>query len=171
MWLDKLKDIKTVILDVDGVLTSGQTLVNEEGEHHRIFNIKDGYAIQHTVKCGIKIVVISGGKSNGILLRMNALGVKDVFLGSSNKKNIYEDYIDKNKLNPEEILYMGDDIPDYEVMSMVGVACCPNDAAQEIKEVSHYISPKNGGEGACRDVLEKLLKMQNFWMTKESLSW
>ncbi|RKR82709.1 3-deoxy-D-manno-octulosonate 8-phosphate phosphatase (KDO 8-P phosphatase) [Mucilaginibacter gracilis] len=168
--LNKLKDITTFIFDVDGVLTDGSVFVTEAGEQCRTFNTKDGYAIQLAVKCMYNVCVITGGKSEGVRHRLNGLGVTDVFLGAHTKLDIYKDYISKNYIDPANILYMGDDIPDIDIMKVIGLPTCPADAAEEVKAVSRYISPVLGGRGCVRDVIEKVLKIQGKWMSENATS-
>ncbi len=163
MFLEKLKYIKAFVLDVDGVMTNGMLLVTESGEFLRQFNIKDGYALQLAVKRGFKIAVVSGARSNGVEHRLRSLGITDIYLGLDSKTAAYNEFIRKNGLLPEQVLFMGDDIPDLELMKKAGLAVCPADAVEEIKAVSHYISPKNGGDSCVRDILEKVLKIQNLW--------
>ncbi len=160
---DQLKKVKAFVFDVDGVLTNGEVLVTEEGEQLRSFYIKDGYALKLAVKQGYPIAVITGGKSLGVKLRLEGLGIKDVFIDISHKTIILEQWMQKNNIQAESILYMGDDIPDIEAMGMVGFASCPADAVEDIKAISHYISPVKGGKGAVRDVIEKVLRLQNKW--------
>ena len=167
MFLEKLKFIKAFILDVDGVLTDGLVHVTETGEQLRRFNIKDGYALQLAVKRGYKIAVITGASSEGVLLRLKALGISDIFMKVDSKVAVYEEYIQKQGLASAEVLYMGDDIPDLPVMKLAGLPVCPADAVEEIKAVSLYISPKNGGQGCVRDIIEKVLKIQNKWNDPE----
>jgi 3-deoxy-D-manno-octulosonate 8-phosphate phosphatase (KDO 8-P phosphatase) len=167
---EKLKNIKAFILDVDGVLTNGEITVAENGDQMRHFNVKDGYAISHAVKSGYYIAVISGGHSRGVITRLNTLGVKDVFLGISHKLEVFERVLVDMKLNPEEILYMGDDIPDLDIMQRVGLPTCPADACEEVKAVAAYISPIVGGRGCVRDVIEKVLKIQDQWMKENATS-
>ena len=163
MFLEKLKHIKAFIFDVDGVLTNGIVHVTETGEQLRQFNIKDGYALQLAIKRGYRILALTGAKSKGVELRLKGLGIKDVFLNLDSKTEAYLNFVASSGLSADQILYMGDDMPDLEVMKIVGLAVCPSDAAGEIKSVSHYISPKNGGEGCVRDIIEKVLKIQNNW--------
>lgn len=158
-----LKNINTFILDVDGVLTDGSVLVLPDGEQVRKFNIKDGYALQLAVKLGYHIEIISGGTSESVRLRLNGLGIEHVNLACKDKMAVFKKCIEKNELTPENILYVGDDIPDYEVMKAVGLACSPSDAAEEIKSISHYVSPKGGGQGCIRDILEQTMKVQGKW--------
>jgi 3-deoxy-D-manno-octulosonate 8-phosphate phosphatase (KDO 8-P phosphatase) len=163
MFLQKLKHIKAILLDVDGVLTNGNILLTEAGEQLRQFNIKDGYAIQLAVKKGLKLAALSGARSKGVEFRLKGLGLADVFLGLDSKIQVYTNYLLQNNLSPEQVLFVGDDMPDLEVMKLAGLAVCPADAIEEIKAISHYISPKNGGEGCVRDIIEKVLKIQNLW--------
>lgn len=160
---EKLNKIKTLLFDIDGVITNGQILVFENGEVVRNMNSKDSYAMQLAIKKGYKIGIISGGKSHAIKKLLGNLGVQDVFLSQSNKLDCYKDYIATYELNEEEILYMGDDLPDYETMQRVGIAACPNDAAHEIKSICIYISNKKGGEGCVRDVIEQVMRCQGNW--------
>jgi 3-deoxy-D-manno-octulosonate 8-phosphate phosphatase (KDO 8-P phosphatase) len=162
-YKELLKNITTFIFDVDGVLSDGTVLLLPDGDQARNMNIKDGYAIQHAVKKGYQVCIISGGGSEMVKKRLNGLGVSDVYLKISDKKDKYEDYLYSNSLSHQEILYMGDDLPDYEVMKMVGVASCPDDAAAEIKSICHYVSPQKGGYGCVRDVIEQVLKIQGKW--------
>lgn len=161
--LDKLKNISTFFFDVDGVLTNGSVLVTESGEQLRQFNTKDGYAIQLAIKRGYKIIIISGGRSLGVDKRLKGLGVTDVFLGVSDKIEVFNDVIKKYQIDINETVYVGDDVPDGVVMKLVNLAVCPSDAVDEIKEISEYISPKKGGEGVARDIIEKVMKIQNNW--------
>ena len=163
MFLEKLKSIKAFIFDVDGVLTDGIVHVTEIGEQLRQFNIKDGYALQLAVKRGYKIAVITGGRSAGVKLRLKGLGISDIFMEVDSKIEVYNQFLFDNELKAEDILYMGDDIPDLPVMQLAGLAVCPADAVEEIKAISTYISPKDGGKGCVRDIIEKVLKIQNRW--------
>lgn len=160
---DQLKRVKAFVFDIDGVLTNGEVLVTEEGEQLRSFYIKDGYALQLAVKQGYPIAVITGGKSLGVKFRLEGLGIKDVFINISNKTLVLEQWMKQNNIQAEEILYMGDDIPDIHAMEMVGLASCPADAVEDIKAISHYISSKKGGKGAVRDIIEKVLRLQDKW--------
>lgn len=159
----KLTRIKSILLDVDGVLTNGQVLLMDNGEFVRNMNSKDGYALQLAVKKGYRVTIISGGKSLTVKKALETLGISDVFLAQHDKLQCYKDYVNEHDLKEEEILYMGDDLPDYEVMQRVGIAACPNNAAHEIKEISIYISSRNGGEGCVRDIIEQLMRSQGTW--------
>lgn len=166
-YREKLKHITTFMFDYDGVLTDGNVFLLNDGEALRTANVRDGYAMQYAVKKGYRIVIISGGRSDAISKRFEALGVNDVFLGVCNKVDVYEKYLAKNGISDSEILFMGDDIPDYNLMCRAGVACCPADAAEEIKSVAACISHVNGGKGCVRDVIEQTLKVQGKWFDKE----
>ena len=161
--LEKFKAIKTFVFDVDGVLTDGTLLILNDGQMARQMNIKDGYALQLAVKKGYRIVIISGGTSDAVKERLERLGVQDCFLKIDNKKEKLTEYVMQHQLSWNEILFMGDDIPDYIPMQLTGLPCCPADAASEIKQISHYISPLNGGKGCARDVIEKVLKLNGHW--------
>lgn len=163
MLFDQLKQIKAFVFDVDGVFSDGSILVTEQGEQLRTFNTKDGYAVQLAVKKGYPMAVITGGKSEGVKKRMQGLGIKDIYLNVHDKRAVLRDWLSENQLTLADILYMGDDIPDLENMKVAGFPACPADAVEEIKAVSTYISPKNGGAGAVRDVIEKVMKLQGSW--------
>ena len=163
-YKEQLNDITTFIFDVDGVLTNGDIIVTTEGEQYRTMNTKDGYAISTALKEGFKICIISGGSNEGVRSRLEKLGVKDIFLGTHEKVSFLEDYIAKNNLSTNELMYVGDDLPDYQVMQLVALPCCPQDAIPEIKAISKYISHKNGGRGVVRDVIEQVMKAQGKWM-------
>lgn len=159
----KLTRIKTILLDIDGVLTNGQVFFMENGEFVRNMNSKDGYALQLAVKKGYRLAIISGGNSQAVKKALETLGIQDIFLSQHDKLQCYKDYINEFDLKEEEILYMGDDLPDYEVMQRVGIATCPFNAANEIKDISMYISNRNGGEGCVRDIVEQVMRSQGTW--------
>ncbi len=161
--LEKFKPIKTFIFDVDGVLTDGSLLVLNDGQMARQMNVRDGYALQLAIKKGYRVVIISGGTSEAVEMRLNKLGVTDCFLKVENKKEKLTEYVSQHELKWDEVLFMGDDIPDYICMQLTGLPCCPADAAPEIKQICHYISPLQGGKGCARDVIEKVLKLNNHW--------
>jgi 3-deoxy-D-manno-octulosonate 8-phosphate phosphatase (KDO 8-P phosphatase) len=163
MFLSKLNKVKAFVLDIDGVLTDATIHVTESGEQLRRFNVRDGYAMQLAVKKGYLICVISGGKSQSVILRLNGLGINDVHLGITNKLEVLNSFMTLHQLNAEQLIYMGDDIPDIAVMQVTGVSTCPSDAVEEVKAISDYISPKKGGEGCVRDIIEKVLKVQDNW--------
>jgi 3-deoxy-D-manno-octulosonate 8-phosphate phosphatase (KDO 8-P phosphatase) len=160
--LDRFKQITTFVFDMDGVLTDGTVYVLDQGQYRRM-SIKDGFALQLAVKKGYRIAVISGSNSDPVTQRLNKLGITDVYMGVHDKKARLEQYMQQHQLNPHNVLFMGDDVPDYEVMQIVGMACAPADAIMEIKEIAHYISLANGGMGCVRDVVEKVLKLNDHW--------
>jgi len=170
-FFNQLKNITTLVFDVDGVLTDGGVFVTDSGERFRQFNIKDGYALQLAVKCGYHVCAISGASAESTRIRLNDLGVKNVFLGSKDKVATLKSYLDSITANLANVLYMGDDIPDLNVMKQVGLPVCPADAVEEIKAISAYISPMAGGKGCARDVIEKVMKVQGKWMSAEAHSW
>lgn len=160
-----LPNITTFIFDVDGVLTNGKVLITSQGEMYREMDTKDGYALKCALVQGYKVCIISGGTNEGVRNRLKALGIYDIYLGAHHKQEPYQDILDIYNLKPEEILYMGDDVPDIEVMEQVAVAACPNDAVADVKEIANYISPKKGGEGCVREVIEQTLRVQGKWLT------
>ncbi len=167
-----LKKIKAFAFDVDGVLSTTTIPMHPNGEPMRTINIKDGFALQLAIKKGFKIAIITGGKTAAVKLRYEGLGIKDVFLGASVKLSIYESWLNQNGLSDEEVLFMGDDIPDLEIMQRVGLPAAPSDAAPEILSVARYISPIAGGHGCARDVVEQVLKAKDLWMNdKTAFGW
>ena len=158
-----LPNISTFIFDVDGVLTNGMLTIMPDGELVRHMNVKDGYAIKIALNKGFKVCIISGGTNQAVKSRLAALGISDIYLGAHNKIQQYNEIVDKYNLNPEHILYMGDDIPDIPVMQKVGMPSCPNDAVPEVQRTAKYISNHKGGEGCVRDVIEQVLKVQKKW--------
>lgn len=169
-YKEKLNHVTTFIFDVDGVLTNGEIILFK-GEMARTLNSRDGYAIQYAAKKGYRILIITGGKSEEIKFRLEELGATEVCLGSSIKKKVYQELKEKYQFQDSEVLYMGDDIPDYEVMQQVGVATCPQDAVMEIKHISDYQSPFNGGKHCVRDVIEQTLRCQGNWFHEEAFIW
>ena len=161
--LEKFKTITTFVFDVDGVLTDGNLLILNDGQMARQMNIKDGYALQLAIKKGYRVGVISGGNSLAVLDRLIRLGVQDVYLEVGDKKQKLAWYMEQHGLHADEILFMGDDIPDYTIMQFVGLPCCPADSAAEIIQLAAYISPFQGGQGCVRDVIEKVLKLNGHW--------
>ena len=158
-----LHTIDTLIFDVDGVLTDGSLIVNSDGELLRKMNVKDGYALKAAIESGLNLVIISGGTNEGVRERLKILGIKHIYLGVHNKLNQLNKYIDSTSTDLNKIMYMGDDIPDVPVMKLVGLACCPQDAVNEVKEISNYVSDKNGGKGAVRDIIEQIMKIKKSW--------
>lgn len=161
--LELFAPIRTFVFDVDGVLTDGSLMLTEDGHMLRSMNIKDGYAMQLAIKKGYKVWIISGGKSEAVRLRLNKLGISDVHIGIESKKEVLNEIVAASLTSYNNVLYMGDDIPDYAAMQLCGLPCCPNDAVAEIRAVSKYISPLNGGKGCVRDVIEKVLKLNGDW--------
>ncbi len=167
-----LKKIKAFVFDVDGVLSTATISLGQDGIPLRSVNIKDGYAIQLAVKLGLHVCIITGGNSPSIARRYEGLGVKEVHLSAGVKIKVYDDLLVRLGLKSEEVVYMGDDIPDYEVMSVAGLPCCPKDAAPEIQHISRYVSPYAGGMGCVRDVIEQTLRAQGLWnMDKTAFGW
>ncbi len=162
-----LTKIKGIVFDIDGVLSPSTIPMDSDGTPMRMVNIKDGYALQLAAKAGFCLAIITGGKEEAIKRRYNALGIADVFLSASKKLPILEQWALDNGLTMEEIAYMGDDIPDLPCLRAVGLACCPHDAAWEVKATSRYISPMTGGYGCGRDLLEQILKVNGKWMADE----
>ena len=163
--------ITAFVFDYDGVMTDGTVFSDPNGNPWRATNVKDGYALQLASKLGYKVAVISGAICPSMEVRMNSLGVTDVFTGIPDKVLKLNEYMKENSLKPEEIIFMGDDIPDIMVMKGVGLPACPADASPEVKEISKFISERPGGKGAVRDVIERVLKVQGKWMTEEAYAW
>ncbi|MDH3322216.1 MAG: HAD-IIIA family hydrolase [Flavobacteriaceae bacterium] len=158
-----MHQITTFIFDVDGVLTDGTVTIFPNGELIRKMNIKDGYALKTAVDMGYNVCIISGGTNPAVKSRLQGLGITDIYLGANNKLDQMDEYLDIYDIKPENVLFMGDDIPDYPVMKLVGLAACPKDAVPEIQHISKYISQKKGGNGCVRDVIEQVLKVQDKW--------
>ncbi|MBO6051228.1 MAG: HAD hydrolase family protein [Bacteroidales bacterium] len=170
-YRDKLKNITTFIFDFDGVLSDGKIWVLPDGDQLRATGVKDGYALQYALRKGYRVAVISGGYSESMRLRYKNFPGMEIFLQVRNKVKVYNEYLDKYGLSREEVMMMGDDIPDYEIMQLSGLKCCPADAAEEIKAIADYVSVKKGGEGAARDVIEQTLKAQGRWFEKDACIW
>ena len=167
-----LRKIKAIIFDIDGVLSAQTVLMDDNGDPFRSVNVRDGYAIQLANKMGLRIAIITGARTESVRLRYEYLGVEDIYLRSSEKIKDYEEFKAKHDLRDEEIAYMGDDIPDLEVMSRVGCPCCPADATPEAKEISIYVSERLGGHGCGRDVIEQVMRAQGLWMSdKKAFDW
>lgn len=166
-----LSGVTTFIFDYDGVMTDGTVYMDSNGDPLRTSNVKDGYAIQLASKLGYHLAVISGAVVTNITKRLNMLGVEDVFTGVPDKVLKLEEYMKQHQLTPDQVVFMGDDIPDIKVMRKVGVPVCPADAADEVKQVSVYVSRCPGGRGCVRDVIEQTLKVQGKWLTAEAYSW
>ena len=158
-----LPNIKTFIFDVDGVLTDGKILITNDGELLRSFDTKDGYAMKCALVQGYKIAIITGGRNQGVEERFKELGVYDIYMGAHHKLDAFQDLLDNYDLDPETILYIGDDVPDIPVMEKVGLGCCPADAVSDVKAMADYVSHKNGGEGCVRELIEQVLRVQGKW--------
>lgn len=169
-YKEYLSHITTFVFDVDGVLTDGSVLINTQGELLRKMNIKDGFALKTAVDHGFNICIISGGSNEGVRKRLEGLGVSDIYLGAHHKTEILQNYFDTHDVAVDQVLYMGDDVPDLAAMQLVGLPCCPQDAVPEIKAVCKYISHKKGGQGAVRDVIEQVLKVQGKWVSNGNAS-
>jgi len=166
-----LSRIKAIIFDVDGVLSKNVIGMSENGEPLRTVNIKDGYALQLAVKKGYLLAIITGAYTDAVRMRFERLGLQHIYMKSAVKMADYEDFVVKTNLRDEEIAYVGDDIPDYEVMKRAGLAIAPADAAPEIKAIAHYVSPINGGEGVAREIIEQVMKVQGTWMADDAFGW
>ncbi len=161
--LEQFREVTTFIFDVDGVLTDNRILVLESGELLRQMNIRDGYALRRAVREGYNVCIITGGKSAGVRKRLEGLGVEHIYEGVEDKLEVYKKYVREHDIPADAVLYMGDDVPDYAVMRLVGLPACPRDAAHEMFELAKYVSPFRGGEGCVRDVIEKVLRLKNQW--------
>jgi len=157
--------ITTFIFDVDGVLTNGNVTIFPDGQLIRTMNIKDGYAMKTAIDNGYRVCIISGGTNDGVRLRLQGLGITDIYLGAQDKMEQLDEYLDIYGIKPENVLFMGDDIPDLHVMKSVALPACPKDAVPEIQDISLYVSQKKGGNGCVRDVIEQVLKVQDKWNT------
>lgn len=166
-----LTQIRAFVFDVDGVLSCDVVTLHPNGDPMRTVNIKDGYALQLAVKKGYEVAIITGGYTEAVKLRFSRLGVQHIYMKSAVKIQDFDNFMAKTGLRPEQVLYAGDDIPDYEVMQCVGLPVAPADAAPEIKEIARYISSRRGGEGVARDVIEQTLRAQGHWFGKEAFGW
>ncbi|MCF6214087.1 MAG: HAD-IIIA family hydrolase [Flavobacteriaceae bacterium] len=169
-YKELMSDINTFVFDVDGVLTNGSLTIFPNGELIRTMNTRDGYALKVAVDAGYNVCIITGGNDISVKKRLSGLGISAIYLGAHNKIEQFEDYLSSNNINTENVLYMGDDIPDYPVMIKVKLAACPKDAAPEIQNIAHYVSQKKGGNGCVRDVIEQVLKVQDKWHSQTGIS-
>ena len=167
----KLKGIKALVFDVDGVLTDGHVQLVPHGQPTRSFYNRDAFAIQAAVKAGLHVAIITGGSSEAVKERLEGLGVQDIFLKAYDKEDVMDEYMHRYGFQSSDIAYMGDDLPDLGVMGMIGLSCCPHDAAPEVREIADYISPINGGQGCARDIIEQTLKIQGHWNRPELRRW
>lgn len=168
---EQLQPIKLLAFDYDGVFTNGQIIITSDGHMLRSANARDGFAVQWACKQGIPVALISGGKEESVGMRMRYLGVQEVHMGSHNKSEVLSDICSRLKIELHEVLYMGDDLPDIPVLKQVGVACGPADAASEVLEVCDYVSPKSGGQGCVRDVIESFMKSKGTWLAPGHEQW
>ncbi len=166
-YKELLNQISTFVFDVDGVLTDGNIQISTHGELLRTMNTKDGFALKTAQAAGFTVCIISGGKNEGVRKRLRELGVTDIYLGIEDKVEQLDEFFDIYNINPDEVLYMGDDIPDMYPMQKIGLPCCPQDAVAEVKEVSKYVSHKKGGKGCVRDIVEQVLKVQGKWVNNK----
>ena len=162
-YKEEFRYITTFIFDLDGVFTDGSINIFPDGEMIRTMNTKDGYAVKAALHAGYGVVIISGGTNEAVRIRLNQLGVKDVYLGAHQKGGILHNYSKDNNISFENMLFMGDDIPDIEAMELVRLGCCPNDAVTEVLAAADYISHKKGGKGCVRDIIEQVVKVQGKW--------
>ena len=158
-----LKNVSAFVFDVDGVMTNGQIMITTEGEMYREMNTRDGFAIKCALERDFKIAIISGGTNEGVRKRLEALGVDKVYLGIHKKDIAFDDFLKTYNIDPEEVLCMGDDLPDLSVLEKVGVATCPQDAVSDVKKIVDYVSHKKGGDGCVREIIEQVMRVQNKW--------
>ena len=158
-----LKNVSAFVFDVDGVMTNGQIMITTEGEMYREMNTRDGFAIKCALERDYKVAIISGGTNEGVRKRLETLGVDKVYLGIHEKDIAFDDFLKTYDIDPEEVLCMGDDIPDLSVLEKVGVATCPQDAVSDVKKIVDYVSHKKGGDGCVREIIEQVMRVQNKW--------
>ncbi|MBO4481508.1 MAG: HAD hydrolase family protein [Bacteroidales bacterium] len=167
----KLQHITTFIFDFDGVLSDGKIYVLPDGDQMRATDVKDGYALQYALRKGYHVAVISGGYSETMRLRYQSFTGMDIYLKVRDKVEAFHEYLKRYNLTPDEVMFVGDDIPDYKVMMLAGLKCCPADAAQEIRQIADYVSCCPGGRGCVRDVIEQTLKTQGKWFEDDACLW
>jgi 3-deoxy-D-manno-octulosonate 8-phosphate phosphatase (KDO 8-P phosphatase) len=168
---EELLKVKAFVFDIDGVLSLQTISLNTFGVPNRTVNLRDGYALQLAVRKGYHVGIISGGNSKEYQKRLKYLGITDIYLNCRAKVEHFRKFIGKYNLDISEVLYMGDDIPDFEIMKIAGIPVCPADADSEIKQISTYISDKRGGEGCVRDIIEQVMRLHNKWMDSDAFSW
>lgn len=169
-YKELLQNINTFILDVDGVLTDGRLIISENGALLRTMNVRDGYAMKTALDNGYNVCIITGGTNEGVKMRLTELGIKDIYLNASNKMTHIRKYVAAHNLKPENIVFMGDDMPDVQAIQYAGLGCCPQDAIPEAKAVSQYISHKNGGDACVRDIIEQVMKVHGKWKVQDGES-
>ncbi len=167
--LDKFKQITTFVFDVDGVLTDGTLVILPNGVMARNMNTKDGYVLQLAIKQGYNIIIISGGNSPEVVFRLNSLGITHIHMKTENKLHILNKHLSEHNISMSNVLFMGDDVPDMNAMQSVFLPTCPSDAVQDILAISEYVSPYPGGKGCVRDVIEKVMKLQNKWLSNTNI--
>ena len=167
----KLQHITTFIFDFDGVLSDGKIYVLPDGDQMRATDVKDGYALQYALRKGYHVAVISGGYSETMRLRYQSFTGMDIYLKVRDKVEVFHEYLKRYNLTPDEVMFVGDDIPDYKVMMLAGLKCCPADAAQEIRQIADYVSCCPGGRGCVRDLIEQTLKTQGKWFEDDACLW
>ncbi len=171
-FTEKLKKVKALVFDVDGVLSTSSIPLANDGTPMRVISTKDGYALHLAAKKGVPLCIITGGNTEAIRVRFENLGFKEIYMGAARKLVVLDEFLGKYGLTREDVLYMGDDIPDLQTMKAVGVTACPVDAAEEIKAIADYVSPKTGGMGCVRDVVEQFLKVHDLWMSdNDAFGW
>ena len=168
---ERLRKVKAFAFDVDGVLSNPKVYLLPGGEMMRSMNTKDGYALQHAARRGYPVAIITGATTESVGERFRRLGITDIHLGASYKMDRFSEFVRKYGIEMKDVLYMGDDLPDLEVMQAAGVPCCPSDAVDEIKALSLYVSPLPGGEGCARDVIEQVLRLHGHWMDGDAFTW
>lgn len=166
---EELLNVKAFVFDVDGVLSNDVSPVNEQGEPMRTTNVKDGFALRNAIINGYFVAIITGGKNDSIRKRYQKLGIQHIYLDAGNKENCFDEMVKEHGISPAEVMYMGDDLPDYNVMVKTGIPTCPADAVTEIKSISKYISDRKGGEGCVRDVIEQVMRAQGKWINPDAL--
>lgn len=169
MNLNIVKNINTFIFDVDGVFTTGSVIAYNSGEQARNFYVKDGMAVIQALKKNYNVCIISGGFQEGTKKRLEMLGIKDIYLKANEKNEVFEHYLKEKKLSTDQVVYVGDDLPDFYPIYLSGIGACPNDACRDIIEVADYISPFDGGKGCVRDIIETVMRAQNTWPTFDEL--
>ena len=159
-----LNNVRAFVFDVDGVMTNGKVIITSEGEMYREMDTRDGFALKYALLKGFKIGIISGGTNEGVKKRLELLGVNKVYLGIHEKDIAFDDFVSTFNINPDQVLYMGDDVPDIPVMEKVGVSTCPQDALPDVKRVVDYVSHKKGGDGCVREIVEQVMRVQDKWV-------